>query len=144
MRGDPFREGSLPSFVIAVLLAAHGLVHASFVSPAPPASAGGPQWPFDLAHSRLLAPIGLGPAATRAIGIALLVVVLAGYAAAALSVVGILPGALFVPAVVAGSVASGAMLVVFFHRWLVLGLVIDALLLWAVLAAGWLPGETGL
>jgi hypothetical protein len=134
----------LPSFVIALLLAAHGLLHASFVSPAPPATAGGPQWPFDLAHSRLLSPAGLGASATRAIGIALLAVVLAGYLAAALSVVGILPGSLFVPAVVAGSVASAAMLVVFFHRWLVFGLLIDAVLLWAVLVTGWLPGEAGL
>jgi hypothetical protein len=134
----------LPSIVVALLLAAHGLVHASFVSPAPPATPGGPQWPFDITHSRLLGPIGLSASAIRSVGIALLAVVLAGYLAAALSVVGILPGSLFVPAVVAGSVASGAMLVVFFHRWLVLGLVIDAVLLWAVLASGWLPGDAGL
>ena len=132
----------MPSFVIALFLAAHGLLHASFVSPTPPATAGGPQWPFSLAHSWLLGPLGLD-AAAKPIGIALLVVVLAGYLIAALSVVGILPAPLFVPAVVAGSVASAVMLVLLFHPWLVLGLLIDAVLLWSVLANGWLPGEVG-
>jgi hypothetical protein len=129
----------MPSIAAALLLAAHGLVHASFVSPRPPERAGSPQWPFDLARSRLLAPMGLGSGATRSIGIVLLVIVIAGYLGAAVNVLGLLPG-LFVPGVVAGSVASIAMLALFFHPWLVLGFVIDAVLLWAVLVNGWLPG----
>jgi hypothetical protein len=40
---------------------------------------------------------------------------------------------------VVGAGASLAMLVLFFHPWLALGLAIDAVLLWAVLANGWRP-----
>ena len=77
-------------------------------------------------------------------GVVLLVAVLAGYAVAALAVIGIVPAAAFVPAIVVGSAASIAMLGLFFHPWLVLGFVIDGVLLWAVLAGGWRPGETAL
>jgi fructose-specific phosphotransferase system IIC component len=79
----------------------------------------------------------------RAIGIALIVIVVAGYLAAALAMLGGLP-ALFVPGVVAGSVASIVLLALFFHPWLVAGFAIDAVLLWAVLANGWVPAGTGL
>ncbi|HYO44341.1 MAG TPA: hypothetical protein VES19_14180 [Candidatus Limnocylindrales bacterium] len=129
----------MPSLVAALLLAAHGLVHLSFVSPRPPAKPGAPLWPFDLGRSWLLTPPGLSSAATRAIGIVLLVAVLAGYLAAILGVIGTLP-ALFVPGIVVGSVASIVMLALFFHPWLVFGFVIDAVLLWAVLINGWRPG----
>ena len=134
----------MPSLLVALLLVAHALVHASFVSPAPPPKPGAPQWPFDLAHSWVLSPLGLGAWATQALGVALLAVVLVGLAVAALSVVGILPAGAFMPGIVVGSVASIAMLGLFFHPWLVLGLVIDGILLWAVLASGWRPGETAL
>jgi hypothetical protein len=132
----------LPSLLLALFVVAHGLVHASFLSPAPPLKPGAPQWPFDLASSWALTPLGLDAPATRAVGIVLLVAVLAGYAVAALALTRIVPAAAFVPGIVAGSVASILMLGLFFHPWLVLGFVIDAALLWAVLAAGWLPGET--
>lgn len=134
----------MPSLLVALALVAHGLIHASFVSPAPPPKPGAPQWPFDLAHSWVLTPLGLGATVTHAVGVVLLVVILAGYVVAALSVIGLLPAGAFVPGIVVGSVASIAMLGLFFHPWLVLGLVIDAALLWAVLAGGWRPGESGL
>jgi hypothetical protein len=41
--------------------------------------------------------------------------------------------------VAVGAIASLALLVLFFHPWLVLGVVIDVVLLWAVLAARWVP-----
>ncbi len=131
----------MPSIVVALVLVAHGLIHASFVSPAPPSKPGAPQWPFDLAHSWALSPLGLDASVTRTVGITLLVAVLVGYVAAALAVLGILPGSLFVAGIVVGSVASIVMLALFFHPWLVFGFAIDAVLLWAVLAGGWLPGE---
>lgn len=134
----------MPTVIAAGFLVAHGLVHAGFVSPRPPATAGGPQWPFDLATSWLLGPIGLGESAMRLIGIALLAVIVLGYVAAALATLGVTPSSLFVPGVVAASVASIAMLVVLFHPWLILGLAIDAVLLWATLANGWRPGALGL
>ncbi len=133
----------MPALVVALLLVAHGLIHVSFLSPAPPAKAGGPQWPFDLTRSRLLATLGLGSGAARAIGTALIVVTVAGYVIAALAFVGITPATWFTGAVVAGSAASIVLLVLFFHPWLVLGLVIDAVLLWAVLLNGWTPTSAG-
>jgi hypothetical protein len=132
----------LPAFVVALFLAAHGLIHASFLRPEPPATVGGPQWPFDVAHSWLLSPIGLDGSATRVLGIVLIVAILAGYVAAALAFVGIAPAGWFVPGVVVGSVASVVLLALFFHPWLVLGFAIDAVLLWAVLANDWAPKGT--
>lgn len=41
-----------------------------------------------------------------------------------------------------GAVGSGVALVLFFDPWLLLGLVIDAVLLWAVVA-GWTPDRLG-
>lgn len=131
------------TWLFALLLAAHALIHASFVSPRPPATAGGPEWPFELARSWLLTPLGLRPDLTRTVGFVLIAVTVAGYALAALSTLGVISQATFVPAVVAGSIGSLALLALFFHPWLVLGLAIDGVLLWAVLVARWTPA-TGL
>lgn len=132
----------MPAPVIALFLAAHGLIHASFLG-RPPATAGGPEWPFSLAGSWALTPLGLDAAASRLVGLGLIAVVVAGYLLGAVAYLGIGPEAVFVPAVVVASVASLVLLAVFFHPWLVLGLAIDAVLLWAVLGNGWLPGGAG-
>lgn len=132
------------SVLVALLLVAHGAIHLGFVSPAPPATQGGPAWPFDLGRSWLLQPIGVGGSIARLAGAALVVLVLAGYAATALAVLGWLPASMFRPGMVLGSVASLVLLALFFHRWLVLGLVIDVALLVAVLGAGWMPAGAAL
>lgn len=134
----------MTTVIVAAFLVAHGLVHACFVIPRPPATAGGPQWPFDLATSWLLSPIGLGDSSLRLIGIVLLAVIVLGYVITALATLGVAPASLFGPGIVVASVASIAMLVVFFHPWLVLGLAIDGALLWATLANGWRPGALGI
>lgn len=126
------------SIVVALLLAAHGLVHALFLSPRPPDEPEAAEWPFDLTRSWVLAPLGFLPRAMRTFGVALLVVLVAGYVAAAVGLLGILP-ALFVPGIVVGSVGSLVMLGLYFHRWLLLGVAIDIVLLWAVLLNGWRP-----
>ena len=118
---------------------AHAGIHASFISPRPPARDGAPAWPFDLERSWLLTPMGLGSRAARGLGTALLALTLAGFALAALALLGLLPIRLWVPATALGSIASLSLLVVFFHRWLVLGVIIDLGLLWAVLVHGWTP-----
>ena len=128
----------MPAIVIALLLVAHGLVHALCVSPRPPDKPGAAQWPFDLAHAPALTRLGFGVGALRAIGGALLVVAVAGFGLAALGLLGFVPS-LFLPAIVVGAGASIVMLVLFFNHRLALGLVIDAVLLWAVLANGWRP-----
>lgn len=127
------------TWLLAIFLLAHGLIHASFISPRPPATAGGPEWPFELSRSWLLSPLGLDGDVSRAVGIVLLVVSVGAFALAAASVAGIAGQPIFAPAIGAGTVASLALLILFFHPWLVLGLGIDAVLLWAVLVARWTP-----
>jgi hypothetical protein len=129
----------MPSIVFAVFLLAHGLIHASFISPAPAPAAAGPEWPFSFERSWLLSPLGVGPALAHGLGVVLLLAVVAGYIVGALAVVGVIPGSWFAPALVIATVASAVLLGLFFHPWLVLGLVIDGLLLVA-LARGWTPG----
>ena len=126
-------------WLLALFLLAHGLIHASFVSPRPPAPAGGPEWPFELTRSWALSPLGLDGDAGRVLGFVLLAITLVALLVAAASVVGLLGQAAFVPGVVAGSIASLALLVLFFHPWLTLGVAIDLVLLWAVLVARWSP-----
>lgn len=129
----------IPRLLIAALLLAHGAIHASFVSPRPPATPGGPLWPFELARSWILAPLGIQAETTRLLGTALVVATIGAFALAALATTGLLPADLWAPASAAGAISSLALLVLFFHPWLVLGLAIDLGLLWAVLVAGWTP-----
>lgn len=129
----------LIKLLLAGFTLAHAGIHASFISPRPPVRDGAPAWPFELERSWLLTPMGLGSRALRALGIGLLALTLAGFGVGALAVVGILPTGLWVPATALGSIASLSLLVIFFHRWLVLGVMIDLALLWAVLMRGWTP-----
>ena len=126
--------------LLAAFLVAHALIHASYLAPAPPKTAGGPEWPFEMANSWLVTSIGLDPALVRALGTALIVVTVALLAGAALATLGVLvPAASWPSLVVGGAAASAVTLTVFFHPWILLGFAIDAALLWGVLVADWLP-----
>jgi hypothetical protein len=127
----------------AAFLLAHGAIHAGFVSPRPPVTAGGPAWPFTLDRSWLLAPLGVGPEVARLLGLALFAATMGGFASAAIAALGILPAALWPAGVAVGAVASLALLLLFFHPWLLLGIAIDLVLLWAVLIADWAPEGVG-
>jgi hypothetical protein len=127
------------NLLVAAFLLAHAAIHFAFVSPRPPATAGGPPWPFDLGRSPVLSPLGVGTDLTRTVGLALVVVTVAGFALAALAAVGVVPNGLWQPAVVIGAVASIGVLGLFFHPWLVLGIAIDIGLIWAVTIASWQP-----
>jgi hypothetical protein len=128
----------LANLLIAGFLVAHAAIHASYLSPRPPVTAGGPAWPFELERSWLLSPLGLTPELTRLIGMALVAATIGGLGFAACVAAGLAPAALWTPAVSVGAVASAALLAMFFHPWLVIGLVIDAGLLWAAFS-GWSP-----
>jgi hypothetical protein len=125
--------------LIAGVLLAHGAIHLGFVSPRPPATAEGPAWPFELGRSWILGPLGVDSEVGRLLGTALVAVTIAGFALAALAALGVAPAGIWLPAIVIGGVASIGVLAVFFHPWLVLGVAIDAALLWAVLVANWAP-----
>ncbi|HWG83923.1 MAG TPA: hypothetical protein VNT60_00470 [Deinococcales bacterium] len=119
------------TWLLGLFLAAHGLIHASFVSPRPPEN-GGPQWPFNLDASWLL---GSG---VRPLGLLLVAVSVIAFLLAGASTLGILvPPAWWGGLVVAGSVAGLLLLALFFHPWLSLGILLNAALLLAVLQFGW-------
>lgn len=126
--------------LVALLLAAHGLVHASYALPAPAATGTGPPWPFYVDHSWLLTGLGFDAGVTRAVAMLLLAAVVAGYVVAALAILGIVPGTWFAAAAVAASAASALMLMLYFTPWILLGLAIDAVVVVAVLVVGWRPG----
>ena len=129
----------LVRLLIAGVLLAHGAIHAGFVSKRPPEKPGAPPWPFDLGRSWLLGRLGVPAGTVRILGLALAAATLGGFALAALATLGILPTAAWGPTVAVGSLASLALLVAFFHPWLVVGVAIDLLLLWVALVAAWPP-----
>ena len=125
--------------LLAGFLLAHGLIHASFLAPRPLATAGGSTWPFELKRSWLLSRLGVEPELLRVLGLTFVAATAGGFALAAIAALGFAPAGVFAAAVALGSMSSFALLVVFFQPWLVLGLVIDLVLLWAVLVANWAP-----
>ncbi|HEY3384756.1 MAG TPA: hypothetical protein VGK32_23590 [Vicinamibacterales bacterium] len=133
----------MPAIVVALFLAAHGRVHASYAQQPAAPKPGAPAWPFYLDHSWLLTPLGIDATGTRLVGFVLLGAVVAGYAVAALAVVGIAPAGWFAPVVVGASALSAVMIALFFTPWIVFGFAIDAALIVAVVAADWRPGAIG-
>lgn len=133
----------IPKLLIAGFLLAHALIHASFLAPRPAATAGGPAWPFELERSWLLGSLGAAPELARLVGIALIAVTIGGFALAALGALGVGPAIAWQAGIATGAVASLGMLILFFHPWLTLGLVIDLALLWIALVARWTPEVLG-
>lgn len=133
----------LVQLAVAGFLLAHALIHVGFVSVAPPATVGGPAWPFSTSESWLFMRLGVGAEATRLLALALVATTIAGFSLAALSVIGILPAGIWPPGVAIGAASSMALLIAFFHPWLVLGVGIDLVLIWAGLVAGWTPRASG-
>jgi hypothetical protein len=125
--------------LVAGCLVAHAAIHVAFIGPAPPATAGGPAWPFTTTDSWLFTRLGVGPREARQVAFALVAVTLAAFALAAVVALGVVPAGLWEPALTMGAVASLGLLAAFFHPWLALGVVIDVALLWAGIVAGWTP-----
>jgi hypothetical protein len=125
--------------LLAAFLAAHGLIHLSYLAPAPPRTAGGPEWPFDVTHSWLVTALGMDAAAMRPLATALVIITTVALLGAAAVAMGWLSSTLWLPLLVAGTVGSLVTLALFFHPWLVVGIAIDLVLLWTTLVAGWAP-----
>jgi hypothetical protein len=128
---------------VAGFLLAHALIHVAFLTPPPPATADGPTWPFATDRSWLVRRSGLDPGLLHILAASLVAVTVAGFAMAALVLLGVLPVDLWPAAIAIGATASLGLLVACFHPWLVLGVVIDVALLWASLVAAWVPATGG-
>ena len=132
-----------PGLLVAGFLLAHAVIHIGFIAPAPPATADGPAWPFAIDRAWPATRLGVDPALLRMLATVLVAVTIAGFASAALVAIGVLPTAIWPALVAIGSVASLGLLVACFHPWLLIGVVIDLVLLWSCLVAGWQPGAGG-
>ena len=128
----------VPVLFCAFLLA-HALIHTGFLSTGPQPATAGTAWPFVLDQSWLLDRTGVHPTPRRRLAALLLIGILVGSVVAVVGVWTPEPATLFTAGIVFSSLASAALLGLFFHPWLTLGLVIDAALLWLVLVAGWRP-----
>ena len=130
---------NLGSWLLAAFLAGHGWVHITYLMPHPEpstATTGGPAWPFDLDRSWLAAD----PRTVHAIGTLLVILTVAGYMLAALATVSLfVPGELWLPLVIGSTIASAALLGLFFSPMLLIGVAIDVLLIVAVVFSGWRP-----
>jgi hypothetical protein len=135
---------------IVVLLAAHGLVHAS-LSWVPLPAATGPHTPFWPSWWRdavdpawPISRLGLEAPAIRALGWALWLAVLLGFAAAGLGLLGVpaLSGAWHILAAVSAGL-SLFQLVLYWHPWLVVGALLDLAILGAVVWPRWPALELG-
>lgn len=127
------------TWVLAVAILAHGLIHGLYLVPAPePSAAGkGPRWPFDIGRSWLVALAGARRGRRIAAGLVVLVVATSALAAAA--TVGLLPAAAWPALAGAAAVASLGLLLLAFDTQLALGVAIDAALLLVVFSGAWRP-----
>ena len=130
----------MPPLIVAAFVFIHGAIHLSFLAPRPPATADGPPWPFTFDQSRVVVRFGVRPGVIRLVGLALTAVTFAALTFAAMSVAGLIPTQLWPPVVALGAGTSIAMLALFFHPWLVLGVVIDV----GLLTAAFLVDRSGL
>jgi hypothetical protein len=124
--------------LFGLFLVAHGLIHAGFVSRAPATTPGAPEWPFEMSRSWLITGAGLDVGVVRTIGAALVVATVVAFAGAGLAWLGIVvPSTWWSTLTIVGAASSLAVLIAFFHPWLVLGFAIDALLIYLVAVSGW-------
>jgi hypothetical protein len=137
------RDMTIGRWVLGGFLLAHGLIHVLFFVPAPATTAGTAgraEWPFDMTRSWLVTSGGLDLGPVRLLGAALVVVVAVGFLLAALATVGVVvPSGWWQVLVVGSAAASVVLLALFFNPQLVLGVAIDAVLVWVVLASVWAP-----
>lgn len=132
------REMTAGKWLLGGVLLAHGLVHLLFAVSGPETS--GTKWPFDMGRSWAITGADLSPSTVKAVGWAIIAITVAGFALAALSTVGIIvPASWWQPAVVTSALTSAIALVLFFDPQLILGLGIDAVLLWIGVTGIWVP-----
>lgn len=128
--------------LIAIFLIAHGLVHAGL------AAAPNPKDPDEKAgafftsakRSWLLSKLGLSPNAIQWIGIGLVSLSTIGFVLAGLGVFGVAGlDTIWRTIAIISAATSLLLLILFWHRWLVIGVLIDLVILAEILWIKWLP-----
>jgi hypothetical protein len=121
--------------LLTVFLVLHGLLHLGIWVPSPRRD--GPEPPFVPDRSALLTAAAVPTAAAHRLSVLLAVVAAGAYVTAGLAVA--FDTAWAVPLAVAAAVTGLALKLVFFHPWLILGVLLDLAVLIAA-ATGWPVG----
>lgn len=130
----------MSKFIIGAFLAFHGLIHLGYLTPAPTTD---PNYPFRLNKSWLITSLSLGEPMVRLLGIVFSIIAVVGFVLAGLAAIGIIvPPQLGLSLTVTSAIASLALLILFWHPWLVLGVAIDVLLVVGLLWLNWQPFGT--
>ncbi len=120
------------SLLFALFLVVHGGIHIGYLCSR--------SWPFQAGDPWLVTSFGASADTVGSVAAVLVLMAFFAFLLAGLAVAGIVvPRAVWAPLIVLGSVASAIVLVVYITLGTVPGVVVDALLVWAVLVAGWRP-----
>jgi hypothetical protein len=126
----------MSNIVLGLFLAAHGIIHLGYITPAP----ADPKYPFRLNNSWLITSLNIPEQTVRLLGIILTIITVLGFALTGLAALGIIvPQVWWQPLTILSAGASLLLLVFFWHTWLVLGVVIDVALLVALIWLHWQP-----
>jgi hypothetical protein len=135
-------DNAIGVWLFAAFLVGHGWIHVMYVMPrrvAQPALAGAPDWPFELDRSWLLP--GMSATGLHGLGVVLVVVTVVGFLLAGLATILVLvPAGAWAALMLTATTCSALLMVLFFRPGLVIGLAVDAVLYWVVLATLWVPG----
>lgn len=124
--------------IFGIFLIAHGLVHAILAAAPRPDIPDAKPLTFWTRQSKLLP--GVGESITRPVAMVLWVVSTLLFVAAGLGVLGV-PGLrdIWSGLTAAGAITSLLLLLLFWHRWLIVGLLIDLGLLLLIVVFNWTP-----
>lgn len=124
------------SYVFAVFLLVHGLIHLSWLVPRPLGA--GADWPFDVDRSSLLSVLRIPDATVHRLGSLFAASAVGIFAASALGAAG-LPWLDLVWATVtlAGGIISGFLILAYWRRWFFFGLAVDVALVVIALTGAW-------
>ena len=130
--------------IIALFLIAHGLVHAGLAAAPNPENSDAKAGAFFTSAERtwLLPRMGLNPSPIQWIGITLVVLSTLGFVLAGLGVFGV-PGLVEIWRTIAlvSAVISLVLLVLFWHPWLIVGVLIDLVIIISLVWADWPSAE---
>ena len=117
---------------LTLFLVLHGLVHLSIWVPKPKPDGAPP--PFEPDHSALLTATAVPKASAHTLSVTLAIATTVAYVAAGIALA--LDVGAVVPLAVAAAAAGLVLKLVFFHPWLILGILLDVAVLTAA-TSGW-------